>query len=174
VKFVRFVFALVLFLISLLAVIPAPNYDAWERSIAVTELGWVVALTSLFVFLPGWRRSAWGRFAAALGFAAFVLALWPLVRALPNARRVQADVRSAFGSAEPTSVGRPTPRTKPLIMRDLITGIHTDKTSVDSIGFSVTEGKQVYLDLYRPADAGNALPLVVTIHGGSWRGRKPA
>lgn len=170
VKYVRLVFALALFLVSLLVVIPAPNYDTWELSIAVTELGWVVALASLLVFLPGWRRSAWGRFAAALGSAALVLALSPIIRALPHARRVDAQVRSVFGSAEPKSVGRPRPRGKPLIMRDLITGIHTDETRVDSLGFAVTEGKQLYLDLYRPVDAGNSLPLVVTIHGGSWRG----
>jgi acetyl esterase/lipase len=170
VRYVRFVFALALFLVSLLAVIPAPNYDTWELSIAVTELGWVVALASLLVLLPGWRRTAWGRVAAALGFAAFMLALSPIIRALPHARSVRADIISEFGPAEPKTLPGAVPRTKSFVLRDLITGVHTDKTRMDSLAFSVTEGRQLYLDLYRPLNSGDALPLVVTIHGGSWRG----
>jgi len=48
--------------------------------------------------------------------------------------------------------------------------IDSDATRVDSLAFAVAEGNQLYLDLYRPVDAGDSLPLVVTIHGGSWRG----
>lgn len=169
-QLIRFVFALALFLVSLLAVIPAPNYIGWELSIAITELGWVIALASLLVFLPGWRRTRLGRLAAALGLAAFVLGLSPIFRALPHARRVDADLRSAFGAAAPRTLPGAVPRVKSLIMRDLITGVHTDNTRIDSLAYSVTEGKQLYLDLYRPVNSGEPLPLVVTIHGGSWRG----
>jgi acetyl esterase/lipase len=170
VKLIRFVFALALFLVSLLAIVQAPNYVAWELSIAVTELGWIIALASLLVFLPGWRRTTLGKLAAALGVAAIILALSPILRALPHARRVDADVRSAFGAAAPKTLAGVQPRAKPFLMRDLLTGIHTDKTRLDSLAYAVREGKQLYLDLYRPVSSGELLPLVVTIHGGSWRG----
>src|SRR5689334_3719676 len=103
-KIIRFIFALALFLLSLLAIIPAPNYDAWELSVLVTELGWIIALASLLVFLPGWWRTAWGRLAAGLGFAAFVLSLSPMLRALPVARALPSRLQTAFGDTAAKSL----------------------------------------------------------------------
>src|SRR5689334_2689787 len=114
---IRFVFALVLFLVSLLAIIPAPNYDAWELSIVATELGWIIALASLLVFLPGWWRTAWGRLAAGLGFAALVLSLSPLLRALPIARGLPSRLQTAFGDTTAKSLPGVAARPKSFVGR---------------------------------------------------------
>lgn len=169
-KVLRFFFALVLFLVSLLAIIPAPNYYAWELSILVTELGWVIALASLLVFLPGWWRTAWGRLAAGLAFAAFVLSISPLLRALPVARTLPAKLQSTFGAAQPKSLTGASARAKSFLARDWIIGVHTDKVRRDSVKYSASDGQQLGIDLYRPLNSGEALPLVVVVHGGSWRG----
>ncbi|HUQ20128.1 MAG TPA: hypothetical protein VM099_10995, partial [Gemmatimonadaceae bacterium] len=132
-KIVRFFFALVLFLVSLLAIIPAPNFSAWQLSIPVIELGWVVALASLLVFLPGWWRTAWGRLAAGLAFAAFVLSISPLLRALPVARALPAKLQSAFGNAPPKSLTGAPPRAKSFLARDWIIGVHANKVRRDSV-----------------------------------------
>ena len=60
-NFLRLVFSLVVFVLSLLAVFPAPTYLAWELSVLVTEWGYILALVSLLFFLPGWKRSLTGR-----------------------------------------------------------------------------------------------------------------
>ncbi|HVD61376.1 MAG TPA: alpha/beta hydrolase [Gemmatimonadaceae bacterium] len=169
-KVIRFVFALVLFLISLLAIIPAPNYDAWELSIVVTELGWIIALASLLVFLPGWWRTALGRLAAGLGFAAFVLSLSPILRALPIARALPSRLQTAFGDTTAKSLPGAAARSKSFVGRDWIIGIHKEKVRHDSFGYLAGDGERLGIDLYRPLNSGEALPLVVMIHGGSWRG----
>lgn len=162
-NFVRLAFAVVAFLVSLLAVIAAPTYGAWELSIAVTELGWIIAVASLIVFLPGWRRSRAGKIAGVFGGLAIVLALSPLVYAYGVARALPAEIRSAFGDAQP--------RRAPIELRDLIAGVRLSHTRIDSMTYAVRDGKRLDLDLYRPLDsAEKAVPIVVMIHGGSWRG----
>lgn len=169
-KVLRFIFALVLFLVSLLAIIPAPNYDAWELSILVTELGWVIALASLLVFLPGWWRTGWGRLAAGLGFAAFALSISPLLRALPIARSLTPKLQSSFGDTNPKSLPGAKARAKSFLARDWIIGVHANKVRRDSVKYSASDGQRLGIELYRPLNSGEALPLVVIIHGGSWRG----
>ncbi len=160
-----------MFLASLLAVIAAPTYSAWELSIAVTELGWIIALASLIVFLPGWRRSRTGKFAGAFAACAIVLALSPLVRAYGVARTLPTDLRSAFGEAQPKSTAESPPRHAPIELRDLFAGVRLNATRIDSMTYAVRDGKRLDLDLYRPLDPSQkSLPIVVTIHGGSWRG----
>ncbi len=61
----RLIFAIMLFLASLLAVFPEPTYSLWKLSIAVTEWGHVLALIALIPLLPGWSGSGLGRIGAA-------------------------------------------------------------------------------------------------------------
>jgi hypothetical protein len=60
VKIVRLVFAVIVFTASLLTVIPAPTYNLWKASIAVTEWGHYLAVIALLTWLPGWWRSRAG------------------------------------------------------------------------------------------------------------------
>lgn len=170
-NYVRLVFALVVFLVSLLAVVPAPTYLAWQLSIGATEWGHVLVLVALLVFLPGWRRTATGRVSALLGGIAILLALSPLVRALPIARALPGELTSAFGSSQP-KVGPGAPsRPKPLEFRDLFTGVRTPSVRIDTATYVIRNGKPLGIDVYRPANPSSGLlPLVVMIHGGSWRG----
>jgi acetyl esterase/lipase len=170
-NFVRLLFALVVFLASLLAVFPAPTYLAWQLSIGATEWGHVLALIALLVFLPGWRRTATGRTAAFLGVVAILLALSPLLRASPIARALPGDVTSAFGGRNPRQSQNAPARPKALVYGELFTGVQTPSTRIDTVTYVSRNGKPLGLDLYRPANpSGGLLPLVVAIHGGSWRG----
>lgn len=169
--FLRLVFALVVFLLSLLAVFPAPTYLAWELSVLVTEWGHILALVSLLVFLPGWKRSLLGRAAVILGGIAFVLALTPLVRAIPIARSLPAELRGSFGNVEPRSLSNASPRPQPVVLRDLVAGVSIPRVQAATLTYVVRDGKPLQMDLYRPLRHDSTLlPLVVMIHGGSWRG----
>lgn len=171
VNYLRLAFALVIVLASLLAVFPAPNYITWELSIGVTEWGHVLALIALLVFLPGWSKTVSGRIAACLGVLAILLAISPLLRALPVAQALPAQVTHAFGGRNSSQEHGAAARPSPLVYRDLFTGGKTPPVRIDTVSYVVRNGKPLGLDLYRPGNPrGNALPLVVVIHGGSWRG----
>jgi acetyl esterase/lipase len=171
VNYVRLVFALVVFFASLLAIFPAPTYRTWELSIGVTEWGHVLALIALLVFLPGWSRTASGRISVLFGIFAIPLALFPLLRALPVAETLPAKVTSAFGGRNPSQGPDAAARPRPLVYRDLFTGVYTPAIRIDTATYVTRSGKPLGVDLYRPASPRSGpLPLVVMIHGGSWRG----
>jgi len=170
-NYVRLLFALAVFLVSLLAVFPAPTYRTWELSVGVTEWGHILALIALLVFLPGWTRTASGRIAAFLGVLAILLALSPLLRARQIAQALPAQVTSAFGGRNPSQGPDAAARPSPLVYRDLFTGVKTPQIRIDTVTYAIRNGKALGIDLYRPATSlPRPLPLVVVIHGGSWRG----
>jgi acetyl esterase/lipase len=160
--------ALIVFLASLLTVVRAPNYGAWELSVVVTEWGHVVALIALIVFLPGWRKSVTGKIAAALAAVAFVLALSPLVRAIPVATALPNELTASFGSAIPRSMPAAAPRAKPLVFGDIVRRVKSPPVRIDTSTYVVRDGHAYGMTLYRPDS--ERLPIVIMIHGGAWRG----
>jgi acetyl esterase/lipase len=171
VNYVRLLFALGIFLVSLLAIFPAPTYRTWELSIGVTEWGYLLALIALIVFLPGFTKTVSGKFAALLGVFAILLALSPLLRAREVAQALPAQVTSAFGGRNPRMGPDAAPRPSPLVYRDLFTGVKSPQVRIDTLTYAIRNGKPLGIDLYRPATStARPLPLVVVIHGGSWRG----
>lgn len=171
VNYLRLLFAIGIFLVSLLAILPAPTYQTWELSIGVTEWGYVLALIALIVLLPGWHRTASGKIAAFVAIISILLALSPLLRAKQVADALPAQVTSAFGGRNPSQGPDAAARPSPLVYRDLVTGVYSPMVRIDTMTYAIRSGKNLGLDLYRPANPrGTTLPLVVMIHGGSWRG----
>ena len=167
-EILRLIVALVAFLASLLTVIRAPNYVAWKLSVAVTEWGHIVALIALLAFLPGWQKSTIGKVAATLGGIAFVLALSPLVRAIPIARALPNELSKSFGSANPRAMPAAEPRPKPLVFTDIVRHVRSPRVRVDTMTYVIRDGHPYGMTLYRPYS--ERLPIVIMIHGGSWSG----
>ncbi len=161
----RLILAIIVFLASLLAVLPEPTYNLWKLAIAVTEWGWVFALIALALLLPGFSGGAMGRVAAVLSVISLILSLSPLVRAVPIARELPARLERAFGVA-PGAM----PRAAPLVLIDIVRGVKSPEVSVSTHSYIVRNGKPLQLDLYRAARQSANEPLVIMIHGGSWRG----
>jgi acetyl esterase/lipase len=167
----RLILAFVVFLLSLLVVFPAPTYLAWELSILVTEWGHVLALIALLVLLPGWRSSTTGKVSALLAAVAMVLALSSLARAIPIARSLPNDLQSAFGAVPPRAMPNAPPRSSPLAFGDIVARVGTPPVQVATVPYVLRDERPLELDLYRPLRVPRgALPIVVMIHGGSWRG----
>lgn len=171
VNYFRLLLALAIFAVSLLAIRPAPTYRSWQLSIGVTEWGHIFALIPLILFLPGWRKTVSGRLAALLGVIAIMLGLSTLLRVLPIAQGLPGQLISAFGGKNPRQMQDAYARTQPFVARELITPPPPIRVRVDTMTYIVRAGKPLGLDLYRPSrQPVDLLPLVVMIHGGSWRG----
>jgi acetyl esterase/lipase len=169
--------AIVLFLASLLAVMPAQTYNLWKASIAGAEFGHYVAIVGIITLLiPFWWRTIPGQLASGITVVAVALALSPTVRAYYSSRGLQARLDSAFGAVA-TPSGSIVP-TRPISLRNLLKRPPIPKFAFTTLAYAQRDGKRLELDLYRPppdstraaSDSVNRLPLVVTIHGGSWSG----
>jgi len=174
IAFTRLTLAVVFFAASLLAVFPAPAYKLWMLAIGVTEWGHVLALGALIPLLPGWSRGVTGRIAAVLGVLAFILALSPLARAVPVAGDLPARLTAAFGASTPRSLPNAPPRSSPLSAASLFVGVDSPPVVASTHTYLVRDGTPLELDIYRSARATDAsianAPVIVMIHGGSWRG----
>lgn len=160
--YVRLLPAVVLFAISLLAVLPAPTNLLWMVAIAVTEWGHLLALACLLAALLLRGRSRAGRIALGLCLTAAALSLSPLLRAIPVAHSLPRACASAFGDE-----GRP--RTSPLTLGRLVQLRRPPAISAQPVVYRTVEGERLSLDFY-PAASNGRSPLVLCIHGGSWRG----
>lgn len=162
-RFLRPTYAALCLALALLAVLPPPTYRLWQLSILVTEHGHWLALAALLALLPGWRRSRGGRVAAVLAAIAAALALSPLARALAAARAARAELADAVGESADAGA--------PLRVWPLLAGVEPPEILPETHQYTATNGQQLRLDVYRePARTAELRPLVVVIHGGSWRG----
>jgi acetyl esterase/lipase len=150
-------------LLALLAIFEAPTYTLWKAAVGVTEWGHLLALAALAPLLPGWRRSRTGQLGGALGLGAALMALTPLLRALPVAQALPGRLAAAFGPP-PAHMGRPAP----LVAADLLRGVDLPALSPRTIVYAQSDGQQLALDLYPALGAAGPAPLVMMIHGGSW------
>lgn len=166
----RLLVGLASLLASLLAIVPAPTTALWMLTIAVTEWGHLLALLALSPLLPGWRRSWSGRIGGACGLAAALLALTPLLRAVPVARSLPAQLTAAFGTARPRAVPNAPARPAPLVLSEILTGIALPQQPPQTLAYATSQGQELLLDLYRPPVAGTPAPGLLVIHGGSWSG----
>ena len=170
---VRLWVAVIVFLAALLAVMPAQTYNLWKASIAGAEWGHFVAIAAIVTLLiPGWWRTTLGQLAGGLTVVAAVLAISPSVRAYLSSRELDAGLKSAFGAASADASERP------IAFRSLFTAPALAGVTVSTLRYVVRDDKPLELDLYRKASASDSLhiasakglPLVITLHGGSWVG----
>lgn len=141
----------------------------WYVRIGVTEWGYLLAPLMAAMLVRPWRRTL-GFPAWALGGVAGALGAWPVLRAVPIARELEARLTAAFGPATPRSSARAAPRPAPLIAVDLLRGIAAPEVRTERMPYARRGARDLMLDLYLPRAnaATSALPLVLVIHGGAW------
>jgi len=177
----RLIAALLLFLPSLLTVLPPGINLFWKLSIPVKETGFLLTLPCLF--LSAW--TLWGagsglpaRAAGLLFLAAAILYAYPLGRAVVTARHLEKEFREAIGK-QPASPSALLQRAAPLVWKDFVTGIPTRKAPAPvTLAYArkggMKDGADLKLDFYRAAPGGPArggqrkAPCVIVIHGGGW------
>lgn len=165
---IRLILAVVLFLASLLTVFPPISYFLWEASIAVDELGHWLAIIGLLLLIPGWKTRL-GKARTAFALVATILLLSPLARGMTAGRRLPAQLRSAFGAVQPRSLPGAAPRDKPISFLTLFRKPPSPEVRMTTMTYVTRDGKPLQLDVYRRDHGPSVSPLVIAIHGGSWR-----
>jgi acetyl esterase/lipase len=77
-------------------------------------------------------------------------------------------LEAAFGAAAPRAAAGAPARPAPLRLRDLLLGVRSPAVREDALCYARSCGR-LLLQLYRPVRPAEALPLVLAVHGGSWR-----
>lgn len=160
-----------------LVALPAPTYPLWLLSLGLIEFGHWLAPVSLVLLWPGWHRSWAGRAGAMAGVVSAALLLTPLVRALPVAQHLPAQIEGAFGvtGQPPLAADDVGPRLRPIDALALFGGVPVPAVEPVRVGYVRRDERELRLDLYlraRPADAPPA-PIVMMVHGGGWSSGRP-
>ena len=162
VTFLLLLSAVLLLATSLLAIFRAPTHFLWIVTVGVTELGHYLAFICLGAAVVFATFPRLGKVAAIISAIAAVISFTPVIRASRTALTVGQQLREAFRNA-------PMPRSVPLIYSKMFSGVTLPALKTERIKYSSVEGADLWLDFYH-AQGRNPAPLVIAIHGGSWRG----
>jgi acetyl esterase/lipase len=159
------------FLTSLLTVFKAPAKPLWYASIAATEWGHVLAVLCILLAVLYWRLPHRWNSPFWLALVAAALYLRPLASALALARRLPDEMTARFGPQAPQATPLAPGRLQPLDGVDLFRGIPSPAVRMTSHVYATVHGQDLLLDLYHPEleRRGKGWPVVVVIHGGSWK-----
>ncbi|RYE20089.1 MAG: hypothetical protein EOP42_28000 [Sphingobacteriaceae bacterium] len=93
---IRFLLILLLLLVSLLAVFPAPEFHLWILAIIVTEFPYIFVGISLVLLLIQ-TKSKYQRFGNLAGIITLILFLSPIFRAYIVAANLPKQLETVFG-----------------------------------------------------------------------------
>ena len=154
----------IFFLCSLFVFLSAPTSWLWVAALLVVEWGHWFALAALLLAFVSWRRGRRGRLTAALAFVSAALMLSPAIRAAGINRSLPNRLSDALGSLQALE-GRP----RPFVWLDLFRGLPTSGVTVSEHVYAQVGSKTLTLDLYRGPEVTAPEPIILMVHGGSWR-----
>lgn len=164
---IALIFTLLFMVFAVLAIFKAPIGFLWKPAVGSTEFGHLLALFALLPLLGG-MRGMLGKTTVILTLINVVLLLSPLVRGVIYAQDVEERVDATFGIQEPaTRPGAPA-RSASLSVASLVSIPSPEITAVQH-KYKAGDGKEMIFDLYQMAPVEEAQPLIIQIHGGSWR-----
>ena len=145
-------------------VVRAPTSWLWIAAVIADEWGHFGALFCLMLAAVCFSRG--GVVARSGSLVATVAALFfasPAIRAATIASRLPTRCSEAFGPVQADA-------RVPLSAWTLFRGIRGRHVEVAEHVYAAAGNKRLKLDLYRSAHHDRAQPLVIMIHGGSWKG----
>ena len=154
----RLVLLGILFLLSLLTVIRAPQYHLWLLAIAITEFPWIwLLLTSALLILGIWTDK-YALAGSITGLVALVFFISPIVRIYPVAARLDKEMDAAFVKIKSTDGSV-------FSIAKMFTGINARQNTPQTFFYK----DSLAIDFYKGSGAGER-PCVIVVHGGSWAG----
>ena len=156
---IRLILLILCFLLSLLCVLPAPQFDIWYISIMASEFSWLFLIITSILLLLGFRMRKYGVAGTVIGLFAIVLFFIPLITAYGKGNTLAADMDSAFATPASAVTGN--------IFS--ISNCFTTDEKVPHSTMTYANGSEgpITLDLYS-AKKNGMRPCVIVIHGGSW------
>lgn len=167
---VRLGAAIILFLLALLVIIPAPTYTLWKLEIVAVEWSPYLAVLALLVLLPGWRYGRYNIHSSMLALLVFCIDATPLLRALDVGEALPDRLRSAFGESVPRSIPNAPSLQKPVTLRLLYTPPPSPDVELKTLIYATRATEFLRLDFYTSISLSAPRPAVVVVHGGSWAG----
>jgi acetyl esterase/lipase len=165
--FLRLLAGAAMVTLASLSLFNAPIWPIMMLRIAVTELGYALALPAAALLATG-RNTSLGRLTSALGLLAAGLGLAPVLSAALIGRRLPAQLATAFGDAPPRAGPGAPPRSAPFVATDLLRGLASPPVQCSRRIYIARDRQPLTLDLYQPAHLRGAAPGVLMVHGGSW------
>lgn len=156
----RLIILIILFLLSLLAVLRAQAYYLWLMAIAVSEFPLIFAAGTVVMLATGYWAGKYQLAGTVIGLLALLLFLSPICRSYLVSQHVKQDMASAFGSAgdniEPFSFGK------------LFNLKFKDTIKSQTLTYATyPDGTALALDFF-PSQMPGKRPCVIVVHGGSW------
>ncbi|MBS1526251.1 MAG: alpha/beta hydrolase [Bacteroidetes bacterium] len=159
---IRLIILVLLFLLSLLAVLRGQAYYLWLLSIAVTEFPLIFVFGTTVMLLTGFWVTKFQLAGTVAGAMALLLFLSPVFRSYLVSRDLKQDLAAAFGPEKIRS------DIKPFTFGDLFKLKFTDTIPHQTLTYvKYRDGKEMTLDLF-PSQLPGKRPCVIVVHGGSW------
>lgn len=159
----RIILAIVLLLLSLLALFKAPTNFFWRVAVAVTEFPYIfilVSIASFFIFLSAEKHRV---LLVSLSVASIIIYCIPISTAYSRGSKLSSDLLTAFHYEQ-----KDQHLTQPFSLLKMFGGIGSKDVTPEILPYKKIAEKDLALDFY---PAGNKkAPCVIVIHGGSWAG----
>jgi acetyl esterase/lipase len=153
------ILVLLLLLLSLLCVFPAPEFHIWYLSILVSEFPWIfICLVVFALFLPVHSYRLPG---TITGIVALILFALPVIGAYRVGAKLNNDLASAYGKQKE--------KRQPFHAWKMITGINASRIQPRLIAYDTVDNMPLDMDLYPSVQKGKR-PCIIVVHGGSWSG----
>ncbi len=163
----RLILSIILLLLGLMCVFPAPEYHLWLASVVITEFPWV--FMAIILLLLAWGRvvKRFRMVGNVICFIALVLFFYPIASANIISARLDDDFGAAFGVGNLQS--KAGDDGSPFSFLEMFSGFGEKQMPYETLTYATTPDGPLTLDYYR-APVPGPCPCVIVIHGGSWCG----
>jgi acetyl esterase/lipase len=156
----RLIIIIILFLLSLLAVLRAQAYYLWLMAIAVAEYPLIFAAATAVMLAAGYWAGKYQFAGTAIGIIALALFLSPIFRSYLVSRHVKQEMVSVFGAARDDI--------EPFSFRKLFNLKFRDTVKSQTLTYiTYPNATALALDFF-PSKMPGKRPCVIVVHGGSW------
>lgn len=164
---VRLLLIFLLFLVSLLAVVPAPTYHLWILAILVAEFPYIFIILTIILFLFKSRLIAYKRAGNILAIITLILFLSPVFRAYHVASKLPEELKAKLGNE--VSDLKQAHLKKSYSFFSMFSGIDGNTIVPQTFTYHTYPEISLQLDFYAVKTASKK-PCIIVIHGGSWSG----
>ena len=157
----KLIFALLLLLISLLVLFPAPANFLWLVAVVLTNFPYVFITLAAISFYLGTKATKYHWPIMLISLATFIIYTLPIVAAYRQKSNVPLAMKNIFPVKDERSL--------PTVFSFFKMFSANVNVPYKTFSYKKVDGKDLTADFY-PSSLKISSPLVIVIHGGSWQG----